>query len=121
MEIIADFIKYFHLLVVIFILVGHSLLPIKYLKYYIFLIIFIYLDWNDFDGQCILTNLEHYFRNNEWAEKSANQGGPEFIRPLIKKTFNIDLSLHDADKLNYFVFTLCLLIAYVRIFSYIKE
>ena len=32
---IADLIKYIHSLVVIYVLVGHQITPIKYLKYYI--------------------------------------------------------------------------------------
>jgi hypothetical protein len=58
-ECIADLIHNIHILLIIYIFIGHYITPINYIKYYLLLIIFIFLDWNDYDGQCILTKLEH--------------------------------------------------------------
>ena len=112
----ADLIHYIHYLVVIFILTAHSLLPIKYLKYYLIFVIIIFLDWNDLDGQCILTRLEHYVRTNEWVQKSAIEGGPEFFRPIVNKLFNVNLTHEQGDRLNNFVFISCWGIAFYRVY-----
>lgn len=114
--ILANILYAFHFLLVIFILVGHSLLPIKYLKYYLILVLIIFLGWNDLNGQCFLTSLEYYLRTGEWNKKTTDEGGPEFVRPLIKKIFNLDLSKPQVDRLNNFVFLICWLIAFARIY-----
>ena len=85
---IAVLILLVHYSLIIFILIGHVLLPHKYLKYYILLIILVFIDWNDSDGQCILTRMEAYYRTGMWAQKSALTGGPEVFRPIINKIFN---------------------------------
>jgi hypothetical protein len=113
---IADFISFFHIILVFYVFVGFYFTPIQYLKYYLYLIIFIFLDWNDFDGQCILTRLEHYFRSGQWKQKpSIEDGAPEFFRPMMKKIFNLDLTRHGADKLNNFLFMSCFLFGFIRL------
>lgn len=111
----ADIVHYIHLLLVIYILTGFYFTPNKYLKYYLYLIIFIFLDWNDFDGQCILTKLEHYFRTGETCQKQPTEGGPEFFRPIVNKLFDVNLNRIEGDRLNNFVFMLCFLFGYVRL------
>ena len=110
-ENIANFILYIHYVLISFILVGHILLPKEYLKYYILLIIIIFLDWNDLDGQCILTRLEYYYRTGIWQQKNYS---PEVFRPTINKIFNINLNKEEGNKLNNFIFLLCLLIGFLR-------
>ena len=113
---IADLIYYIHYLLVLYILTGWYLTPFNYLKYYIILIIFIFLDWNDLDGQCILTRLEHYYRTGVWKQKSSiEEGGVEFFRPLLDSLFTYKFTRLEADRLNNFVFMLCLLFAFIRI------
>jgi len=81
---IADIIKYIHIIIIGYVFVGHYITPIQYIKYYLLLIIFIFLDWNDYDGQCILTRLENYFRTGIWIQKPpTEEGAPEFFRPMI--------------------------------------
>ena len=62
--IIADALNYLHIAFVLYIIVGWYFTPIRYIHLYLFIIIFIILDWNDFDGLCTLTKMEDYFRNN---------------------------------------------------------
>ena len=113
---IADIIKYIHLLIIGYIFVGHYITPIQYIKYYLLLIIFIFLDWNDFDGQCILTKLEYYFRTGIWNQKPpTEERAPEFFRPMIQNIFNLNLSRQSADRLNYFLFMTCFLLGFYRI------
>ena len=112
---IADLILLVHYSLIIFILIGHVLLPHKYLKYYILLIILIFIDWNDSDGQCILTRLESYFRTGQWKQQPALIGGPEVFRPMVNKIFNVNLSRLEAYKLNNLLFIICLLIAFLRL------
>lgn len=114
MKLIADLIRYIHIAMILFVFIGHSILPIKYLKYYLIFVIFIFLDWNDYDGMCILTKLEHYFRYNEWINKAPIEGGPEFFRPIFNKLFNINLTNVEADRLNNFLFIVCWTIGYIR-------
>ena len=97
-------------------LIGHQITPLKYLKYYLYLLIFIFLDWNDFDGQCILTRLEHGLRTGNWNQKPAiEKDSPEFFRPLINNLFNLKLSRAEADRLNNFTFMLSFLFGFVRL------
>lgn len=116
---IADIIKYIHLLMIAYVFVGHYITPIKYLKYYLLLIIFIFLDWNDMDGQCILTKLEYYFRTGLWNQKpSTEEGAPEFFRPMIQNIFNINLTRQESNRLNNFIFIMCFLFGFYRIVNY---
>ncbi len=103
-----------HIILILFIFIGHLLLPVKYLKYYIYLIIIIFIDWNDTDGQCILTRIEYYFKTGQWKQKSALDGGPEVFRPFMNKLFNLNLDRQEAYKLNNLLFILCLLVAFLR-------
>jgi hypothetical protein len=64
-----------------------------------------------------LTKLEYYFKTGKWSFESPVEGGPEFFRPLINKLFNLKLSRIEGDRLNNFVFIMCWLIAYLRIYT----
>ncbi len=113
---LADIIKYIHILLIFYVLVGHQITPLVYLKYYLYLLIFIFLDWNDFDGQCILTRLEHGLRTGNWNQKpSSDPEAPEFFRPLINNLFNLKLSRAEADRLNNFAFMLSFLFGFTRL------
>lgn len=114
---IADLIKYIHIFMIIYILIGHYITPTEYIKYYLLLIIFIFLDWNDCDGQCIFTKLENYFRTGNWIQKAPLEGGPEFFRPLVNKLFNLNLNNIQADRLNNFIFMICFLLGFYRIIN----
>jgi hypothetical protein len=123
--IVADSIHYLHILLVIYVISGWIITPVKWIHFYILFVIFILLDWNDYDGECFLTKLEHYFRNksrdnlpateNDSISINTENGQPEFFRPLINKTFNIQMSSQDASKLNYFVFVFGILLAFLRL------
>jgi len=117
---IADLIKYFHILIIIYVITGFIITPIQYLHFYLLFIILIFLDWNDFDGQCILTKLEFYFRNNLTNNKSVIEGGPQFFRPLFNSLFNTNLNIYQADRLNNFVFMICFLLGFIRLIYYYK-
>jgi hypothetical protein len=107
---IANIIKYLHILIIVYIFIGWLVTPINYLHYYIFMIIIIFLDWNDFDSQCILTRLEYYFRTGIWNPKES----PEFFRPMINKLFNLNLNKDQGNRLNSFSFMFCLLLGFYR-------
>jgi hypothetical protein len=125
--ILADIIHYLHILLVLYVISGWIITPAKWIHFYILFVIFILLDWNDYDGECFLTKLEHYFRdksrggwspivdNNDKISINTENGQPEFFRPLINKTFNIEMSSQDATKLNYFVFIFGILLAFLRL------
>jgi hypothetical protein len=119
---IANMIRYIHYILIIYILIGFYITPIKYLHYYLLLIIFILLDWNDLDGQCILTKWEYYFRkkseNNKINMLSEYSNEPEFFRPIINKLFNINLTSKEGDRLNYFVFISCFLFGFIRLLNH---
>lgn len=118
---IADLIKYIHIVIIAYVFIGHYVTPIQYLKYYLLMIIFIFLDWNDMDGQCILTKLEHYFRTREWNLKPpTEESAPEFFRPMIQNIFNLNLTRQEADRLNNFLFIFCFLLGFYRIIYHWK-
>jgi hypothetical protein len=108
----ADAIRLLHYLMFVVVL-GGPFLPTKYLPYYMLFILFIFLDWNDLDGMCILTKLEHYFRHGSWETTSPVEGGPEFFRPIVE-SLGFTLSRSEADRLNNFIFLLCWGTAFVR-------
>ena len=112
--IIADLIHIIHIILVLYIMLGFVITPGKYLKYYLYLIILIFLDWNDSDGQCILTKLEYFFRTGQ--QKTNNE--PEFFRPMINRMFNIKLNRTEANKINYFIFILSFLFGFIRYNAY---
>jgi len=116
---IANFIFYIHFVLVLYVLIGFYFTPIKFLHWYLFLIIFIFLDWSDLDGQCILTKLEHYFRTGQFTNQTQNiNERPEFFRPLINKIFNINLNYNQGSRLNTFVFILCFLFGFIRLLNH---
>lgn len=113
--ILADIVKFIHILLFVFVLVGPFILPKKHLYYYIILLIIIFLDWNDLDGQCIFTRIEYWLRYNQWYNQgSPSEGGPEFFRHFYTKLTGHHITSIQADRLNNFIFILCLLIAFVK-------
>jgi hypothetical protein len=123
--IIADTIHYLHIVLVFYVLTGWVITPVRKIHYYILFVIFVLLDWNDLDGECFLTRLEHYFRGKarDVPPKSDNKkitintetGEPEFFRPLMNKLFNSNLSSQEASRLNYFTFVSGILLAFLRL------
>jgi hypothetical protein len=123
--IIADTIHYLHIVLVFYVLTGWVITPVKQIHYYILFVIFVLLDWNDLDGECFLTRLEHYFRgkahdvtpksDNEKITINTETGEPEFFRPLMNKLFNTNLTSQEASRLNYFTFISAILLAFLRL------
>jgi hypothetical protein len=74
----------------------------------------ILVDWNDGDGMCILTKLEHYFNTGVWTARPAkDEGAPEFFRPLMKK-FGLNLTRAEADRLNTQLVLGIMVVGFVR-------
>lgn len=109
---LADFIRLLHYSMFVVVLTG-PFFPHQYLPYYMLFVLLIFFDWNDFDGMCILTKLEHYFRYGTWEVASPVEGGPEFFRPILE-SFGISLSRTEADRLNNFIFLCCWTAAFIR-------
>jgi hypothetical protein len=109
---LANLTRWIHLLMFVVVIAG-PFLPRRLLPYYILFIFVIFLDWNDVDGMCILTKIEHYFRTGMWESTSPVEGGPEFFRPMLQ-VFGISLSRTEADRLNNFIFIICCMIAFIR-------
>jgi len=113
--ILADIVHFIHILLILFVLVGPFILPKKHLYYYIILVILLFMDWNDLDGQCILTRIEYWLRYNQWYNQgSTSEGGPEFFRHLYTKLSGHQITSIQADRLNNFLFIGGLLIAFLR-------
>lgn len=113
--ILADIVHFIHILLILFVLVGPFILPKKHLYYYIILVILLFMDWNDLDGQCILTRIEYWLRYNQWYNQgSTSEGGPEFFRYIYTKLTGHHITSLQADRLNNFLFIGGLLIAFVR-------
>ncbi len=109
---IADLIRLIHYSLFIIVAIG-PFLPNKYIPYYLLFIWIIFLDWNDFDGVCTLTRLEHYFRSGYWSDKSPIEGGPEFFRPMLQ-SLGFSLTRLEADRLNNFIFLIFWGITFIK-------
>jgi hypothetical protein len=95
------------------VVVSGPFLPRKYVPYYLIFVWLIFLDWNDFDGMCILTRIEHWLRTGIWASKSPIEGGPEFFRPILLR-LGFRLDRYEADRLNNFVFLMFWGITFIK-------
>jgi len=110
---LANIIYLVHLAGVLFISLGFIFVPLQYLKYYIISIIVIMLMWN-LGGNCFLTSLEHKLRTGQTNNKSAVDGGPEFFKPFMNKTFCLKLNRKEAYKLNNIIYFAVLLLGFIR-------
>ena len=109
---LANVTRFVHLLMFVVVIIG-PFLPRVYLPYYMLFVLAIFFDWNDIDGMCILTKIEHYFRRGKWESVSPTEGGPEFFRPILE-SLGLSLSRTEADRLNNFVFLCCWTAAFIR-------
>ena len=110
---LANIVRSIHILIVVFVFIGPFILPHKLLPYFLLFILLIFLDWNDFDGMCILTKIEHYLIYGVWDNKSPTEGGPEFFRPILQY-LGFNLTRTEADRLNNFLFLISWGIAFIR-------
>lgn len=116
---LADIVKYIHYICILYVLTGYLYTPANYIKYYLLFIIVIFLDWNDFDGQCTLTSIEHYFRYGTWDNRQAEEeNAPEFFRPTLNKIFGINLNRAQASRVNYFLFMTSFLFGFIKLLLY---
>lgn len=111
---IADIIYFLHICIIIYITLGFIITPIEYLKYYLYLIIFILLLWN-YNNSCSLTEVEYYYRNDKFSN-----GKSEFFRPLVNNLFNLQLDSYEATRINYIIFLSSLLFGFIRYNEYCK-
>ncbi len=103
-------------------LIHYALLPVvasgpfisrKYVPYYLIFVWLIFLDWNDFNGMCTLTQIEHWLRTGEWTSKSPIEGGPEFFRPILLRS-GFSLDRYEAERLNNFIFLIFWGITFIK-------
>lgn len=118
MDIYSTLVNLSHTSLIILVLSGWAILPKWTLIYQLFIVPLIILDWNDFDGQCILTRLEHYLRTGTWQQAPANEeDAPEFFRPLLEWITGRDFTRTQASRINYSLFTIAwimTMIMYIR-------
>jgi len=110
---LANIIYLVHLAAILFISLGFIFVPLQYLKYHIIITIVTMLMWY-LGGNCYLTTLEYKLRTGKINNKSAEDGGPEFFRPFIKKYFCLELNKIEANKLNHILFLIALLLSFIR-------
>ena len=112
-NIIADLLHYVHIGLLIYIAIGWYITPIQYIHLYLIFIIFVILDWNDFDGTCIITIYEDYFRSKNSIKKQTKQkeeSSPEFFRPLLNKLLNVNVTREDSKKITYIALMVVMLL-----------
>ena len=117
---IMNLIWIIHFVILIFILFGWGILPSYTLKYQMLIVPLIFLDWNDYDGQCFLTRLEHYFKTGQWKQKTFEEGGPEFFRPILEFITKRKFDRISASRINYFLFIISWLITYYKFYQQYK-
>lgn len=109
-----------HFISLIILLFSSIIFPHYTLKYQILIIPLTFLDWNDYDGQCILTRLEYYFRTGVWKQKSFEENGPEFFRPILEKIIGKKINRITASRINYVLFITSWIITYYKFLKYYK-
>jgi hypothetical protein len=114
----ADIIHLIHYVVVLSILLAFAIPAGEWMKYHIIFICLLMLDWNDMDNQCALTALEAKLRGT-WKPGGSAEGDdrPAFWQPFLRK-IGVDVSRARADRLNYFLFVLSLLVCFLRYCAY---
>lgn len=121
--IIADLLHYLHIALMIYIAIGWYITPIQYIHLYLIFIIFVILDWNDFDGICSITIYEDYFRSKNSVKKQTEQkeeSSPEFFRPLLNKLLNVNVTREDSKKITYIALMVVMLLGLLRLLYYYK-
>jgi len=62
-----------------------------------------------------LTRIEYWLRYNQWYNQGfLLEDGPELFRHLYTKVTKQQISTLNADRVNNFLFMLCLLVAFLR-------
>ena len=112
MELFADLVRLIHYSLFPIVVLG-PFLPRRYIPYYLIFVWLIFLDWNDFDGMCTLTKVEHWLRVGQWTSKSPLEGGPEFFRPILLK-LGLNVNRSEAERLNNFIFLMFWGITFMR-------
>lgn len=112
MEQLADLVRLIHYSLFPIVVMG-PFLPRRWIPYYLIFVWLIFLDWNDFDGMCTLTKVEHYLRTGKWTSKSPLEGGPEFFRPILL-SIGLNVNRVEAERLNNFIFLLFWGITFMR-------
>lgn len=117
---LADSIHILHYAVVLSVLFSFLVPAGEWLKYQVILICLLLLDWNDHDGQCALTALEAKLRGT-WRPGGGAEGDdrPAFWYPMIKR-LGLNISRLAADRLNYFLFLVSLLVCFIRFCAFKK-
>ena len=110
----AEAIRALHYVLVLSVLLAFMVPAGEWLKYQIVLICALLLDWNDHDGQCAMTALEAKLRGT-WTPggPGEGEGRPAFWYPLLRR-LGLEVSRTQADRLNYFLFVLSLLVCFLR-------
>lgn len=109
-----------HIVLMIYIGIGWYVTPIKYIHFYLFFIIFLILDWNDFDGLCMLTKIEDYFRNKNSIKQQQKKEKPEFFRPIFQKIFNVSVTREQSKRITYCILMVVFLFGLLRMLHHYK-
>lgn len=111
---LANVVYWIHLFYVIVSIFGVFFIPDKYLPAALLIVPLTFLDWNDFDGQCIFTRLEAHLRGTWNPREATEHGGPEFFRPILNRLIGVDISRKTASKINYVLFIIGWIALYYR-------
>lgn len=115
---LANFLKILHIIfyiptIIIPVGIIFSFIPvnINWLKYAMFIILLILLDWNDYDGYCSITALEAKLRGTYKPKKIYGYNKGFFTN--ILKGFNIKMNGYTTEKLSYFILLIIWMILYM--------
>ena len=116
--VLANILSLLHLLLILFVVIGIFIVPIKHLPLFIIFLTLILLNWTLFDGLCILTKMEHYFRYEEWYSRDKNkkeEDEPAFVKTLLESILGIKISKNTVDNLNHIILLSVLIISSLKI------
>lgn len=115
---LADIVYSLHVILIVIIISSVFFKSGDWLKYIIFLIPIVMLDWKDNDKQCSLTSLEAKLRGTWTPGNSDDENAPEFFRPFVNKIikpFGKEIkSRETAGQINNILFLSILLYNIVR-------
>ena len=96
-------------------MIGFYITPLKYLYYYLFLIILIFLDWKN-NKECTLTKQEYYFKYGDTSDTTRYKR--EFFRPIFNRLFNTNITSNQSNSLSYISFKICFILGFIRLIRY---
>ena len=112
-------IELIHFLILLYIILGGYIIPIKYLPVFLLTLPYNIIDWNDKDKLCWITKLTNMIKYKSLKPIVKNENENFFIKKTLIK-FKIKLSDKKITYISYIFQILSWCIGYIRLLKYYK-